>query len=167
MPCKNESFTFERNLSQRSSDSSARSGLNCRKRLKETFDESDLKQVSTDQKNKNNSRTDGRRVLSVLNLNDTRKYFRNGADRLSKTFNSVRVSFETISQRFKTSTKRRQILEEGPMTPNPQTPFTKSKQVLGRTPTKLYSPFGIESPYNSTMNGKEIVEAIRNDSNLN
>lgn len=27
-----------------------------------------------------------------------------------------------------------------------QTPQTRSRQLLGRTPTKLYSPFGIESP---------------------
>lgn len=98
MPCKSESFTFERNESQSSSGSSTRSSGHCRKRLKDKFDKSDVKQVSTDQKNTDNSRTGGRRVLSVLNLNDTRKYFRNGADRLSKTFNSVRVSFESVSQ---------------------------------------------------------------------
>lgn len=49
------------------------------------------------------------------------------------------------------------------MTPNPQTPFTKSKQVLGRTPTKLYSPFGIESPCSSTTDDKENVGSIRNN----
>lgn len=60
---------------------------------------------------------------------------------------------------FKISTKRRQILEEGPMTPNAcPTPNTFSKTVLGRTPTRLYSPFGIESPYNKpTTYDKENV----------
>lgn len=38
------------------------------------------------------------------------------------------------------------------MTPiqNNQTPYTPSRQVLGRTPTKLYSPFSIDSPYHPT-----------------
>lgn len=53
------------------------------------------------------------------------------------------------------STKRRQILKEGPMTPNcEETP----RKILGRTPTKMYSPFGIESPYNSTTYEKENVD---------
>lgn len=60
---------------------------------------------------------------------------------------------------FKISTKRRQILEEGPLTPNGcPTPNEFSKAVLGRTPTRLYSPFGIESPYNKpTTYDKENV----------
>lgn len=42
------------------------------------------------------------------------------------------------------------------MTPNcDETP----RRILGRTPTKLYSPFGIESPYNnSTTYSKENVD---------
>lgn len=61
---------------------------------------------------------------------------------------------------FKISTKRRQILEEGPMTPNSfPTPNGLSKAVLGRTPTRLYSPFGIESPYNKpTTYDKENID---------
>lgn len=60
---------------------------------------------------------------------------------------------------FKISTKRRQILEEGPMTPNGcPTPNGFSKTLLGHTPTRLYSPFGIESPYNKpTTYDKENV----------
>lgn len=60
---------------------------------------------------------------------------------------------------FKISTKRRHILEEGPMTPNScPTPNGFSKALLGRTPTRLYSPFGIESPYNKpTTYNKENV----------
>ncbi|KAJ8956325.1 hypothetical protein NQ318_015063 [Aromia moschata] len=145
-PCKSDSFTFHRNNSANSSASSTRSGgmQHCRRKLQDKFDETDRK---------NESRTQGgdRSVLSVLTLNDnTRKALRNGAERLTKTFNTVRTSFGTFSQRFKISTKRRQILEEGPMTPNCATPHTFSKHLLGRTPTKLYSPFGIESPYRAT-----------------
>lgn len=58
------------------------------------------------------------------------------------------------------STKRRQILQEGPMTPNCETPQTFSRKVLGRTPTKLYSPFSIESPYHSTTVNKENMPPI-------
>ncbi|XP_066251848.1 uncharacterized protein [Euwallacea similis] len=153
MSCKTESFRFQRTTSQNSSGSSTRSNgqEHCRKRLKDKFDE-----CSKD--NPERCEEDGN-VLSVLNLSETRRYLRNGAERLSRTFHNVRVTLGTLSQRFKTSTKRRQILEEGPMTPNPntQTPFTMSKQVLGRTPTKMYSPFGIDSPYNPTTIDKENV----------
>lgn len=51
-------------------------------------------------------------------------------------------------------TRRRQILEESCMTPNCATPQTYSKRILGRTPTKLYSPFSIDSPYNTTTVSK-------------
>lgn len=38
----------------------------------------------------------------------------------------------------------------------PSTPISKSRAALGRTPTKLYSPFGIESPIRpSPLNDKE------------
>ncbi|KAJ8916665.1 hypothetical protein NQ315_000310 [Exocentrus adspersus] len=136
-PSKGDAYGFQRNNSATSSCSSSRSAgmQHCRRKLQDTFDEP--KPQVTD-----------RSVLSVLSLNDnTRKAFRNGAERLSKTFNTVRTTFGTISQRFRISTKRRQILEEGPMTPNCATPHTFARQVLGRTPTKMYSPFGIDSPY--------------------
>lgn len=48
------------------------------------------------------------------------------------------------------TTKRRQILEEGPVTPNCATPHTYSRAVLGRTPTQMYSPFGIDTPKTPT-----------------
>lgn len=46
------------------------------------------------------------------------------------------------------------------MTPNGcPTPNAFSKAVLGRTPTRLYSPFGIESPYNKpTTYDKENID---------
>ncbi|RZC39550.1 uncharacterized protein BDFB_001501 [Asbolus verrucosus] len=115
-------------------------GNTCRRRLQNKFEECD-KEYET--------KTADKSVLSVLSLNDnTRRVLRNGAERLTKTFNNVRTTIGTITQKFRVSTKRRQILEEGPMTPNCATPHTFSKQILGRTPTKLYSPFGIETPYN-------------------
>ncbi|KAK1118159.1 hypothetical protein K0M31_015206 [Melipona bicolor] len=88
--------------------------------------------------------------LSLGNMSaDSRRALRSGAEKLSKTISSVRTTFGTISQKFKSSTRRRQRLEEQ-QSPNSickmQTPQTHSRQLLGRTPTKLYSPFGIESP---------------------
>ncbi|KAJ8972124.1 hypothetical protein NQ314_000350 [Rhamnusium bicolor] len=173
LPCKSESFTFHRNNSTNSSDSSTRSAgmQHCRRKLQDKFDQ-------TDKGNENESKTQigDRSVLSVLSLNDsTRRVLRNGAERITKTFNTVRTTFGTISQRSfyylssitcnefwkqcrdsKYQQKRRQILEEGPMTPSCATPHTFSKHILGRTPTKLYSPFGIESPYSkSTTYDKE------------
>ncbi|KAG5878514.1 hypothetical protein JTB14_018898 [Gonioctena quinquepunctata] len=95
-------------------------------------------------------------VLSTLSFNDnTRKVLRNSMERISKTYNTFRTAIGTITQRFKVSTKRRQILEEGPMTPNCATPY--SRQILGRTPTKMYSPFNIESPYHPTTYDKENI----------
>ncbi|XP_044254344.1 uncharacterized protein LOC123004894 [Tribolium madens] len=112
-------------------------GYTCRRRLQSNFEECD----------KNETKPVDRSVLSVLSFNEnTRKIFRNSAERFSKTLNTVRTTFGSITQKFRVSTRRRQILEEGPMTPNCDTPYTFSKQVLGRTPTKLYSPFGIETP---------------------
>ena len=59
-------------------------------------------------------------------------------------------------QKFKSSTRRRQRLEEQ-QSPScnvlkSQTPQTRSRNLLGRTPIKLYSPFGIESPRNAWDN---------------
>lgn len=53
-------------------------------------------------------------------------------------------------QKFKSSTRRRQRLEEQQSPESGvyknQTPQSRSRNLLGRTPTKMYSPFGIESP---------------------
>ncbi|XP_015176281.1 PREDICTED: uncharacterized protein LOC107066298 isoform X2 [Polistes dominula] len=87
--------------------------------------------------------------LSLGNVSaDSRRALRNGAERLSKTISTVRTTFGTISQKFRSSTRRRQRLEEqqSPGNYKTQTPQSRSRQLLGRTPTKLYSPFGIESP---------------------
>lgn len=182
-PCKSDSFTFRRNNSATSSTRSE--GMqHCRRKLQEKFDESD----GCSSSKAYSSMDSNRKVLSVLNLSETRKVLRNGAERISKTFNTVKTSLETFTQvclikisenqsknlfisfeqKFKMSTKRRQILEEGPMTPNPGvTPHTFSRQILGRTPEKLYSPFGIDSPYHPTTCDKENFHPNRQLINLN
>ncbi|XP_017768236.1 PREDICTED: uncharacterized protein LOC108556575 [Nicrophorus vespilloides] len=148
---KSDSFTFHRNSALTSSSNSTDGRIqNCRKKLQDRFEKEETSSCSDERGD--------RSVLSVLSLNDTRRALRTGADKLSRTFSSVRTSFGTFSQKFKISTKRRQILEEGPMTPNCDTPFSKS--VLGRTPTKLYSPFGIESPAANTKDKENITPTV-------
>ncbi|CAH0549623.1 unnamed protein product [Brassicogethes aeneus] len=159
-PIKSDSFSFRRNSTANSSNSSNRSSgmQNCRRNLQKNFEDK-----SDDSSKEGNDRS----VLSVLSFNEnTRKVLRNGAERITKTFNTVRTTFGSISQKFKISTKRRQILEEGPMTPNCATPQTFSKQILGRTPEKMYSPFGIDSPYCSTTYNKENVPNLNNFASL-
>ncbi|CAG9862327.1 unnamed protein product [Phyllotreta striolata] len=140
LPGKSDSFTFRRGVAENTSARSA-AMQNCRRKLEDNFDENQ----------RNRSYNSDRSVLSVLSFNDNaRKTLRNGAERLTKTFNTFRTSIGTFTQKFKISTKRRQILEEGPMTPNVAGNTPYSRQLLGRTPTKMYSPFGIDSPYNAT-----------------
>ncbi|CAH2051754.1 unnamed protein product, partial [Iphiclides podalirius] len=70
------------------------------------------------------------------------------AEKISKTFKSVRNTFGNLSQHFRLGGRRRHRLAE-PISPcrSPSTPVTKKKGLLGRSPTKLYSPFGIETPH--------------------
>ncbi|XP_067015025.1 uncharacterized protein [Anabrus simplex] len=76
---------------------------------------------------------------------DASRVLRSGANTLSRTFSSVQTTFGTLSQKFRRSTKRRHRLKnESPS--SPVTPQSRSRHILGRTPTKLYSPFGIETP---------------------
>jgi len=91
-----------------------------------------------------------RNVLSSINLNvanvpkGTRKFFQAGTDKMNQKLRDVRLTFGTWSQRLKNPTRRRErLINNSPYTPG-RTPRTK--QLLGRTPTKLYSPFGIETP---------------------
>nr|XP_034185189.1 uncharacterized protein LOC117606605 [Osmia lignaria] len=142
------SFTFHREvLSVKSSSELTKNPKNLRRRLQDRFDkekpgDSCKEKMSKDNRSWNN--------LTLGNMSaDSRRALRSGAEKLSKTISSVRTTFGTISQKFKSSTRRRQRLEEQ-QSPNNmskmQTPQTRSRQILGRTPTKLYSPFGIESP---------------------
>jgi len=97
-------------------------------------------------------------LTSISNLNvgnvpkETRKLINAGAEKVNQTLRDVRVTIGTWSQRLKNPTRRRQRLLQGsPYTPTQSTKKTcspRSKKLLGRTPTKLYSPFGIETPSN-------------------
>lgn len=85
---KSESFTFHKSVLF-SSNSNPHSRLHCRIKLQEKFDR--------DTSDSNNGKND-RSVLSVLSLNDTKKAFRNGAEKLSKTISNVRISLGNFSQ---------------------------------------------------------------------
>jgi len=83
-----------------------------------------------------------RNVLSSINLNvanvpkETRKFFQAGTDKMNRKLRDVRQTFGTWSQRLKNPTRRRErLINNSPYTPG-RTPRTK--QLLGRTPTKLY-----------------------------
>ncbi|XP_076300789.1 uncharacterized protein LOC143218972 [Lasioglossum baleicum] len=146
------SFTFHREvLSVRNSPEITKNSKNLRRRLQDRF-EKDKSSDSCKEKTPKDKQTSDRswNNLTLGNMSaDSRRALRSGAEKLSKTISSVRTTFGTISQKFKSSTRRRQRLEEQ-QSPNSicklQTPQTRSRQLLGRTPTKLYSPFGIESP---------------------
>lgn len=142
--------SFQRNVAATSSDTSkhSKNSESCRRKLNYITENSDAP---------NESKEDEKSIVSRISLSDTRKVLRNGLDRINRTFNNVRTSVGSFTQIFKTSTRRRQILEEGPMTPTCVTPDSRARIILGRTPTKLYSPFGIESPYKSTTYDKENI----------
>lgn len=88
--------------------------------------------------------TGGRRLAEAVDRSE-KPWASFALPTLSKTLNSVQTTFDTLSQKFRRSTKRRQQLKNEPSM-SPATPQTRSRRLLGRTPTKLYSPFGIESP---------------------
>ncbi|KAG7212089.1 hypothetical protein KM043_012441 [Ampulex compressa] len=148
------SFTFHREvLGVKNSPEIVRNSKNLRQRLQDRFDKEKpndaSKEKSAKEKEQNGDR--GWNNLSLGNVSaDSRRALRSGAEKLSRTISSVRTTFGTISQKFRSSTRRRQRLEEQQSPGNGvckmQTPQTRSRQILGRTPTKLYSPFGIESP---------------------
>ncbi|XP_047368509.1 uncharacterized protein LOC124956574 [Vespa velutina] len=146
------SFTFHREvLSVRNSPELIRTSKNLRQRLQDRFDKEKSNESSKQKATKEKDITErGWNNLSLGNVSaDSRRALRNGAEKLSKTISTVRTTFGTISQKFRSSTRRRQRLEEqqSPGSNNKiQTPQSRSRQLLGRTPTKLYSPFGIESP---------------------
>ncbi|XP_063230028.1 uncharacterized protein LOC134535090 isoform X3 [Bacillus rossius redtenbacheri] len=48
--------------------------------------------------------------------------------------------------RLRSSTRRRTLFSNDGSPATPLTPDARTRRLLGRTPTKLYSPFGIESP---------------------
>ncbi|XP_012251162.1 uncharacterized protein LOC105683260 [Athalia rosae] len=162
------SFTFHRSaLAANNSLDDPKESRNLRQRLQDRFDQECPYNLSkkdrsiskgTDAKEKSEPLTPekGWSNLSLSNVSaDSRRVFRNGAEKLSKTFSSVRTTFGTISQKFRSSTRRRQRLEECHSPTISATPQTRSRHLLGRTPTKLYSPFGIESPRCAWSNSAE------------
>ncbi|CAH0384378.1 unnamed protein product [Bemisia tabaci] len=82
---------------------------------------------------------------SNLNLkSNPRRMLRSSASKLTKSFGNLRTTIEEFSQKFRASTRRRSRLSDSPITPN--TPHSRTRKILGRTPTKLYSPFSIITP---------------------
>lgn len=94
LPIKSESFTFRRTSLANSSDSSTRSSgnQNCRKNLRAKFE-----QVEKEKKIENDY--SDRTILSMLSFNDnTKRVLKNGAEKITKTINSVRTTLGTITQ---------------------------------------------------------------------
>ncbi|CAK1541473.1 unnamed protein product [Leptosia nina] len=88
-------------------------------------------------------------VLKNKSFLNSRRALQSGADKISRTFKNMRSTFCDLSQHFRLRSKRRhRLAETGSPCRTPCTPVTKKKQLLGRSPTKLYSPFGIETPRN-------------------
>ncbi|XP_011501724.1 PREDICTED: uncharacterized protein LOC105365302 [Ceratosolen solmsi marchali] len=145
------SFVFHRDtFNVKGSAEDGKSQKNFRRRLQDKFD----KERTDGFKNKSGDKEIAERPWHNLSFGqvstDSKRALRNGADKISKTISSVRTTFGSISQKFKSSTRRRQRLEEQQSPTSSacttQTPQSRSRHLLGRTPTKLYSPFGIESP---------------------
>lgn len=156
------SFTFHREvLGVRNSPEMVRTSRNLRQRLQDRFEKvgDGAKEKSPKTKDQVDRAWNN---ISLGNVSaDSRRALRNGAEKLSKTISSVRTTFGTISQKFRSSTRRRQRLEEQQSPCNMQTPQTRSRQLLGRTPTKLYSPFGIESPRRAWDKENDVDTPVR------
>ncbi|XP_050521035.1 uncharacterized protein LOC126894230 [Daktulosphaira vitifoliae] len=80
-------------------------------------------------------------VNTVTKKSDALKHSMNSVFR---SMNKLRTGFKMATQKLRPTTRRRFKLDESPLTPN--TPKTRSKCLLGRTPTKMYSPFAIDTP---------------------
>ncbi|XP_071639219.1 uncharacterized protein [Temnothorax longispinosus] len=162
------SFTFHREVLgvRNSPEMVPRSSRNLRQRLQDRFEKDRGSGGNDNAKEKPAKAKDSvDRAWNNISLGnvsaDSRRALRNGAEKLSRTISSVRTTFGTISQKFKSSTRRRQRLEEQQSPSNMQTPQTRSRQLLGRTPTKLYSPFGIESPRHAWNKENEVGTPVR------
>lgn len=89
-----------------------------------------------------------RNLFKGKSFANSRRALQSGAEKISRTFKSVRNTFGNLSQHFRLGGRRRHRLTEASSPCRiPTTPVNKKKQVLGRSPTKLYSPFGIETPH--------------------
>ncbi|XP_041971611.1 uncharacterized protein LOC121727704 [Aricia agestis] len=88
-----------------------------------------------------------RNIFNNKTIVNSRRALQSGADKISKTFKSMRNTFDNLSQHFRSGRRRHRLAETSSPCRTPSTPV-KKKQILGRTPAKLYSPFGIETPHN-------------------
>lgn len=59
--------------------------------------------------------------------------------KINRTVQEVKASIGSFSQKFRRSTRRRYRMGQN----SPLADVTPTRRILGRTPTKLYSPFGI------------------------
>ncbi|XP_059052102.1 uncharacterized protein LOC131846733 [Achroia grisella] len=88
-----------------------------------------------------------KKLFKTKSFANSRRALQSGAEKISRTFRSVRNTFGNLSQHFRLGGRRRhRLAETGSPCRTPSTPVTK-KKILGRSPTKLYSPFGIETPH--------------------
>lgn len=96
------SFTFHREvLTDRNSPQVSRTRKNLRQRLQDRFDKEKNNDGNTKDKaaiNKNTSEKSWNNLSLGTMSADSRRAFRNGAEKLSKTISSVRTTFGTISQ---------------------------------------------------------------------
>ncbi|CAB3366607.1 Hypothetical predicted protein [Cloeon dipterum] len=99
----------------------------------------------------------GRLKIPTVRTSPTRRAFRSGADKLTKTFQQMKISVDNLHQRLKGRTARRHTRLENVDTPF-ATPQTRSKKLLGRTPTKLYSPFDIDTTPNGGLNSPTVSD---------
>ncbi|XP_046589568.1 uncharacterized protein LOC107225851 isoform X2 [Neodiprion lecontei] len=108
------SFTFHRSaLTANNTSDEPKESRNLRRRLQDRFDQECpynlANKESPSKKRTSKSRAGsltpekGWSNLSLSNVSaDSRRAFRNGAEKLSKTISSVRMTFGTISQKFNT-----------------------------------------------------------------
>ncbi|CAG4968281.1 unnamed protein product [Parnassius apollo] len=89
-----------------------------------------------------------RNIFKTKPFLNSRRALQSSAEKISKTFKSVRSTFGNLSQHFRLGGRyRHRLAEAGSPCKSPSTPVAKKKGLLGRSPTKLYSPFGIETPH--------------------
>ncbi|PSN44257.1 hypothetical protein C0J52_04840 [Blattella germanica] len=146
---RSQSFTFHKNSGDAKLKNETESARITRQRLQDRFDN----ECPYSLKSKSQNVRPSEKRWANLNLSNVslapihpRRVLRSGADKLSQTLNNVRTTFGSLSQKFRSSTRRRYRLKNDSPS-SPVTPQSRSRYLLGRTPTKLYSPFGIESPY--------------------
>ncbi|XP_008479123.1 uncharacterized protein LOC103515958 isoform X1 [Diaphorina citri] len=132
-----------------------------RRKLQDKFDDecpyslsstiqSNTSQISKRKSNSNNSWFNST-LLSNISMNQFHqsrgKLVSNSKTKFTKSMTNLQTTLGSWKQKLRSSTRRRYQLTESPSpcTPSPITP----KRILGRTPTKLYSPFNIETPPSS------------------